>query len=63
MIELLLILVVIGFALFLFNRFAPIDGNVKQLVNYVVIFVLCVVVVLFILRLFGIYSGPQLHFN
>lgn len=63
MIELLLILIIVGFALFLFNRFLPIDGNVKQLINYVVIFILCLIVLLFILRLFGIYNGPHLNLN
>ena len=54
MITLLIILVVVGFALFLFNRFLPIEGNVKQLINYVVWFVLALVVILFILRMFGV---------
>jgi hypothetical protein len=61
MIELLLILIVIGFALFLFNRFMPIDELIKQLINYVVIFVIAIIVILFILRLFGIYDGPNLR--
>jgi len=63
MIELLLILIIIGFALFLFNRFLPIDEKIKQLINYVVIFVLIIIVILFILRLFGIYNGPHLNLN
>ncbi len=63
MIEMLIVLAVIAFALFLFNRFFPGDGNIKAIVNYVVIFVICIVVILAILRLFGIYSGPHLNFN
>ncbi len=53
MITLLIVLIVVGFALFLFNRFLPIEGNVKSLINYLVIFVLVALVILFILRLFG----------
>lgn len=62
MITLILILVVVGFALFLFNKFVPIEGNVKSLINYVVIFVLCVLVVLFILRMFG-FNVPTPNLN
>lgn len=62
-IGLLLILVIVGFALFLFNRFVPIEGNIKSLINYLVIFVLVIIVILFVLRLFGIYSGPNLNLN
>lgn len=53
MITLILILIVVGFALFLFNRFLPLDPNIKSLINYVVIFVLCILVILFILKMFG----------
>jgi hypothetical protein len=60
MIELILILIVVGFILFLFNRFVPLDANIKSLINYLVLFVLFVVVVLFLLKAFGIYDGPDL---
>ena len=56
MVTLLLILVIAGFVLFLFNRFVPVEGNVKSLINYVVLFVLAIVCILFILDLFGLYS-------
>jgi len=59
LIEFIILCVVIGFALFLFNRFAPVEGNIKSLINYIVVFVLCVMAVLMILRLFGIYEGPS----
>lgn len=59
MITLILVLVVIGFVLFLFNRFLPIEGNVKSIINYVVIFVLVIVVILFVLDLFGLYHFPM----
>lgn len=32
-----------------------------ELILILVVFVLCIVVVLFILRLFGIYDGPNLN--
>lgn len=58
MITLLLILVVAGFILFLFNRFVPLDANIKSLINYLVIFVLVIFVILFVLDMFGIYHNP-----
>lgn len=58
MITFLLALAVIGFALFLFNRFVPGDGSIKQLINYLVIFVLVVAVILFVLDLFDLYHFP-----
>ena len=53
MITLLLALIVIGFVLFLFNRFVTIDENVKALINYIVWFVIAIVVILMLLRMFG----------
>lgn len=61
MIGLLILLIVIGFALFLFNRFVPIEGNIKSLINYLVIFTLALVVVLFILDLFDLYHSGVMN--
>jgi len=61
MIELLIIIVVIAFALFLMRRFLPIDENIKQLITYVIYFVIVMLVILLILRVFGIYDGPRLN--
>jgi len=61
MITLLLVLIVVGFALFLFNKFVPIEGNIKQIINYVVIFIIILVVILFVLRMFGLYDGPPMN--
>jgi hypothetical protein len=58
MITLFLILIVGGFVLFLFNRFVPLDENIKSLINYVVIFLLVMIVILFFLDLFGVYKNP-----
>lgn len=64
MIETLVILAIIAFALFLFNRFFPGDPNVKSIVNYTVIFVICIAVILMLLRMFGLYNnGPHLNLN
>lgn len=63
MIELILIIIVVAFALFLFNRFLPIDPNIKSLITYVAYFIIVMLIILFMLRLFGIYSGPNLHLN
>jgi hypothetical protein len=57
MISLLILLIVAGFILFLFNRFAPIDGNVKALINYLVMFVLILFVILFVLDITGLYHS------
>ncbi len=53
MISLLIILIVVGFVLYLFNKFLPLDANVKSLINAVVIFVLVAMVILFVLKMFG----------
>lgn len=58
MITLILILVVVGFVLFLFEKFLPIDASIKLLIRYVVIFVLVMMVLLFLLDMFGIYRSP-----
>jgi len=61
MITLLLVLIVVGFALFLFNKFVPIDGTIKQIINYVAIFIIILVVILFVLRMFGLYDGAPMN--
>lgn len=62
MITFLLVLVIAGFALFLFNRFVPLDASVKSLINYVVIFVLALFAIFFLLDIFGVYPNP-IKFN
>lgn len=58
MITFLLILVLAGFILFLFNRFVPLDDKIKSLINYIVIFVLVMFAILAVLDMFGIYNNP-----
>lgn len=57
MLTLVVLLLIVGFALFLINRFLPLDENVKALINYLAIFLLIVVVVLFVAHLFGVGPG------
>lgn len=49
-IQLILILVAIGIVLWLVNTYVPMDANIKRILNIVVL----VVVILWILSLFGI---------
>ena len=53
LLELVIILAVIGFCLWLFNRyFKAIDGGVKQIINFVVL----AVCVLIVLNAFGLFN-------
>lgn len=58
LITLIIFLIVVGFVLFLLNRFLPMGEQIKALINYLVVFLMLAMVVLFILNLFGIYSNP-----
>jgi hypothetical protein len=50
MIELIIVLVIIGLALYLINTYIPMAAPVKTILNVLVILLLC----LYILRVFGI---------
>jgi hypothetical protein len=50
LIQLIVALVVVGVALWLINNYIPMDGNIKKILNVVVI----IVVVLWLLSAFGI---------
>lgn len=52
-IQLLVILCIIGVALFLINKYAPIDGKIKTIINWVVI----IVVVIWIVRILFASTG------
>lgn len=56
LLDFLLLLIAIGVVLYVINRFVPMDGNIKKILNAVVI----IVVVLFCLKLFGVF-GPLEH--
>jgi hypothetical protein len=53
LLSIIVVLVLIGVALWAINSFIPMDGKLKQILNVVVI----VVVVLWLLRVFGILDG------
>jgi len=50
LIQLIVALVVVGVALWLINNYIPMDGNIKKILNVVVI----IVVVLWLLSAFGV---------
>ncbi len=54
MIELILVLVIIGVALYLIEAFVPMDPAIKVVIRVIVI----VVLVLYLLRAFGIADFP-----
>jgi hypothetical protein len=58
LISLVIVLIVVGVALYLINQFIPMDRKIKSILNIVVV----VVVVLWLLNAFGIFdSGPTLR--
>lgn len=58
LIELLIILVVVGVVLWLINNYIPMQGNIKKILNVVVV----IVVILFVLNAFGI-LGSSTNFR
>jgi hypothetical protein len=59
LIELLVILILIGVGLYLVNSLIPMDAKIKTIINVVVI----VVVLLWLLEVFGLIGGAPLHLN
>jgi hypothetical protein len=53
LIQLCLVLIVVGVLLWLVNRYIPMDGKIKQILNVVVV----IAVVLWLLSLFGLFSS------
>lgn len=56
-IELVVILIVVGVLLYLINQVIPMDGNIKKIINVVV--VICVL--LWLLEVFGLIRTGMLH--
>ncbi|MBN2509253.1 MAG: hypothetical protein JXB03_03210 [Spirochaetales bacterium] len=54
LIELLVVLIVLGVALWLINSYVPMQANIKTIVNVVVV----IVAVLLVLSAFGIIGSP-----
>ncbi|RBA29669.1 Thivi_2564 family membrane protein [Flavobacterium tibetense] len=52
LINILITLIIVGFLLWLVNNFIPMDGKIKKIVNIIVL----VVVVIWLLKAFGILS-------
>ncbi len=52
LINVILILIVVGFVLWMINNFIPMAGSIKSILNAIVFFV----VLLWVLRVFGVIS-------
>ncbi len=52
LLQVILILIIVGFLLWFANRFIPMAGSIKSILNAVVI----IAVVLWLLNIFGIFS-------
>jgi hypothetical protein len=58
LIHVVIVLIVVGFILWLINRFIPMAGPIKTILNVVVV----IVVILWLLNIFGIFSSfPGIH--
>jgi len=58
LLQVVLVLIVVGVLLWLINRFIPMAGSIKTILNIVVV----IVVVLWLLNIFGIFSyHPSIH--
>jgi hypothetical protein len=53
LLELIVLLVVVGVLLWLVNTYIPMQANIKRVLNVVVL----IVVILWLLKLFGLLSG------
>jgi len=53
LIQVVVVLIVVGVLLWLINRFIPMAGSIKTILNVVVV----IVVILWLLNLFGIFSN------
>jgi hypothetical protein len=58
LLQVLMVLIVVGFLLWLVNRFIPMQGTIKSILNGVVV----IAVVLWLLNTFGLFrSLPDIH--
>lgn len=55
LISLVVVLIVVGVALYLINQYIPMDSKIKSILNIVVV----VVVVLWLLSAFGLFDSGQ----
>jgi hypothetical protein len=56
LVNLIITLIVVGLLLWLVNNYIPMDGNIKTILNVVVI----IAVIIWLLRLFGVLGGAAL---
>jgi hypothetical protein len=57
LIQLVLILIAVGVGLWLINRFIPMDGKIKSILNIVVV----IVVIIWLLKVFGVLKINTIH--
>ena len=58
LLQILMVLIVVGVLLWLVNRFVPMQGTIKSILNAVVV----IVVVLWLLNIFGLFRWlPRIH--
>lgn len=57
LLNIVFVLVIAGVGLWAINRFIPMAGSVKTILNWVVI----IVVVLWLLQVFGVIDGPNIR--
>lgn len=55
-INVVIVLIIVGVVLWLINRFIPMDGKIKQILNIVVV----IAVIIWLLKAFGLLSGINL---
>ena len=57
MLNIIIVLVIVGVILYLINRYIPMDGKVKSILNIVVI--ICLII--WLLKAFGIWGGGNVN--
>lgn len=55
LIQLVVILILIGVGLYLINKYVPMDGKIKTIINIVIV----VVVIIWLLRVVGVFNGSM----
>lgn len=49
----IIVLVLVGLALYLVNRFVPMDGKIKTILNWAVV----IIIILWLLKAFGVFGS------
>ena len=52
LLTILIVLIVVGLVLYLINRFVPMDGKIKTILNWVVVIIL----IIWLLKAFGLFD-------